>query len=30
MAYVYIGIIILFLIALIVIAKVQDGEDMEK
>ncbi len=27
--YVYIGIIIFFLIVLIVIAKVEDGEDMD-
>ncbi len=27
--YVYIGIIIFFLLALIVIAKVEDGEDMD-
>ena len=30
MAYLYIGIIIFFLIALIVIAKVMDGDDMKK
>ena len=30
MSYLYIGIIIFFLIALIVIAKVMDGDDMKK
>jgi len=29
MSYLYIGIIILFLVALIVVAKVADQEDME-
>jgi len=30
MSYLYIGIIIFFLVALIVIAKVMDGDDMKK
>jgi len=30
MAYLYMGIIIFFLIALIVTAKVMDGDDMKK
>jgi hypothetical protein len=30
MAYLYIGVILLFLVAIIVIAMTMDGEDMEK
>ena len=28
--YIYIGVIILFVLILLIVAKVEDGEDMEK